>query len=74
MARDFDLIAIPWTDSPATPEAVIAELEHQFAVKAAGELTPMLHGRLCQTLVFCGGDTFIDLSFMPVVTSTTKVF
>lgn len=67
LARDFDLIAIPWTDNPGTPEAVIAELERQFAVRAAHGLVNKPHGRRCQTLVFCGGDTFIDLSFMPVV-------
>lgn len=65
LARDFDLIAIPWAENPASPEAVIAELEHQFAVEATGELTPKLHGRLCQTLTFAWGDSFIDLSFMP---------
>lgn len=64
LAKDFDLIAIPWTDAPASPQSVIAEIESQFALKATGPLATNPHGRYCQTMVFAGGDAFLDLSFM----------
>ena len=65
LSKDFDLIAVPWVEGAASPEAVIAEIEDQFALKATGGLVLKPHGRLCQTMVFAGGDTFLDLSFMP---------
>lgn len=65
LARDFDIIAIPWVENPSIPDDVIKEITRDFALKDSGAKTTKLHGRIVYTLVFCGGDVFIDLSFMP---------
>lgn len=66
LARDFDLIAVPWVERPSDPESVLKTLEQEFAVRLAGHGTPKLHGRTAYSLVFCGGTAFLDVSFMPV--------
>ncbi|TAA11297.1 hypothetical protein EA658_16680 [Pseudoxanthomonas winnipegensis] len=70
LARDMDLIAVPWTESATAPEDVVAAIEHQFDIKRSGPLTPMRHGRMVQTIVVQFGECFIDLSFMPRVPPT----
>jgi hypothetical protein len=67
MARDFDLICIPWVDAPSTPGAVIDEITDTFAIRRIGTLTPMKQGRVAQTLSVGFGECALDLSFMPVV-------
>jgi hypothetical protein len=64
-ARDMDLVAVPWVESPDMPEAVIASIEGHFAIKRIGDLTLAAHGRLIQTIGIKFGECFIDLSFMP---------
>lgn len=70
LARDFDLIGIPWIENPSTPEDVLMDLEREFAVKLVGKGTPKLHGRVAFSLVFWGGSAFLDVSFMPTDQST----
>lgn len=65
LARDFDLIAVPWTESPSPPDVVLTAVCFEFAVKAVGGLEEKFHGRLCQTLSVGFGNCSIDLSFMP---------
>ncbi len=65
LARDFDLIAVPWADSVSEPKEVLASVLAKFAVDLIGELTPKNHGRLCQTISVGFGHCAIDLSFMP---------
>lgn len=64
MARDFDLIAIPWGDSPSEPEVVVIEITTKHAVSLIGEKTLMKHNRQCFTLALYG-EFFFDFSFMP---------
>lgn len=66
LARDMDLIAVPWIDSPSSPEVVIAAIESAYGIRRVGDLTDALHGRMVQTIGILFGDCFIDLSFMPV--------
>lgn len=66
MARDFDLICVPWADTPGKPEAVVDAIISKFAIRKIGELTPMKHGRMCQTISLKFGEAALDLSFMPV--------
>lgn len=65
MARDLDLIAVPWVEKPSTPEELVKAFVEKvyFTHVDQGEL--MLHGRLCYTLAF-PGECFVDLSVMPV--------
>lgn len=71
LARDFDLIAVPWVERPSDPESVLMTLEQEFAVRLAGKGTPKLHGRTAYSLVFCGGTAFLDVSFMPLDTESS---
>ncbi|UZJ58582.1 hypothetical protein OKW98_18570 [Pseudomonas sp. KU26590] len=64
LARDMDLVAVPWVESPSEPEVVITAIESTFAIRRIGELTPAPHGRLVQTIGIQFGECFIDLSFM----------
>lgn len=65
MARDFDLVCIPWTDSPSDPQAVVDQIVSTFSIRQLPETETRQHGRLIYTLVLQFGDSFIDLSFMP---------
>lgn len=66
MARDFDLVCIPWTDEPDHPQAVVDSFIKRFYLTAVGEPVYKLHDRLVYTLSVKFGECFLDLSFMPV--------
>ncbi|MBY0618443.1 hypothetical protein [Sphingomonas ursincola] len=66
MARDFDVVAIPWAAEVSTPREVIDHILREFAVKEIGEPTFKEHGRVAYTLSIGFGDCFADLSFMPI--------
>lgn len=65
MARDFDLICIPWIEHPNTPQAVVDDFINTFAMHQVGEPGLKEHDRLVYTLAVRFGECFIDLSFMP---------
>ncbi len=68
VGRDFDLIAVPWTEQPGDPSCVIRDIHETYAV--ANVLGPYkkLHGRLVWSISIVGsGEVFLDLSFMPSV-------
>lgn len=65
MARDFDLICVPWSEEPAAPDDVVRAIMGVFDFWPVDGLTDKPHGRKVQTLAFMG-DCFLDLSFMPV--------
>lgn len=68
MARDFDLICIPWVDLPSEPQAVVDNITSAFSIRAVGGLHyDKPHGRITQTLSIGFGECAIDLSFMPIV-------
>lgn len=65
MARDFDMIAVPWIDSPSEPQMVVDEITKKHAVnQISGDPEQMRHGRICYTLALYG-EFFFDFSFMP---------
>lgn len=66
LARDFDLICIPWTDQAAHPQAVVDAIMAKFVVKVVGgPPTQKPHGRQAWSLSIGFGECAIDLSFMP---------
>lgn len=69
MARDMDLICVPWVAVPSQPGAVVDEIERTYDIKRIGDLTKTHHGRLVQTIGIKFGECFIDLSFMPIITA-----
>lgn len=71
LARDMDLICVPWIEQPSDPMTVIKEITTRFAIKLIKEEVSMhLHGRQVWTLAIAFGECFIDLSFMPVVNAS----
>jgi hypothetical protein len=67
MARDFDLVCIPWVEQPSEPQAVVDEMTSRFAIRQLPETEVKFHNRLVYTLPVKFGECFIDLSFMPLV-------
>lgn len=65
MARDFDLVCIPWVEAPSNPQDVVDSFLAAFALTQVGEPCTKLHGRLVYTLSVKFGECFLDLSFMP---------
>lgn len=66
MARDFDLVCIPWIASPSEPGDVVREIETTFATRCVGgPPDTRAHGREVWTLSIGFGECFMDLSFMP---------
>lgn len=65
LARDFDLICIPWTASPSDPAEVVADICAHFAIKMREEPDVTHHGRIRCPLNISFGTCFVDLSFMP---------
>lgn len=80
MARDLDLVAVPWTDSASPAEVLVAAVCD--AVGGAVRNDPQTegnkydattrnpveksHGRLCWAIRFAGHRFYIDLSVMPL--------
>lgn len=72
MARDLDLIAVPWVDNALAAEvlveAVMKAVNGRFAPADSGfERNPALrpHGRRAWSIYFAGLMFYIDLSIMP---------
>ncbi|MER8999987.1 hypothetical protein NKJ52_20685 [Mesorhizobium australicum] len=66
VARDLDLICIPWIDDADDPQAVVDEITSRFAIKETDKPPRVReHGRIVYTLLVSFGDCFIDLSFTP---------
>ena len=67
LARDFDLICIPWVSEPSEPKLVVKDITSTFSIEQRGDFDIVEHGRERYPLTISFGDCFIDLSFMPRV-------
>jgi hypothetical protein len=74
LARDFDLVAIPWAETVASHSEVLAEIEKTFVVnvippnpKGGYVWERKNHGRIAYTISVGFGECAIDLSFMPAI-------
>lgn len=65
LARDMDLIAVPWARDVSPHEKVLEAITSTFAVKMIGESTGKEHGRRAWTLSIGFGECSVDISFMP---------
>ena len=70
LARDFDLIAVPWAETVSTPEAVLKAVTTEYAVHVVGEPALRAHGRVAHTLSVGFGSCAVDLSFLPIIKNT----
>lgn len=70
MARDLDIVAIPWTEDAATPEKLIAAFCQFIVTKANVSNKPPMptlkpHGRLAYALPIGYEGHYLDVSIMP---------
>lgn len=65
LARDFDLIAVPWAESVSDRDDVLADVTKEYALRLIGCPEPRNHGRVAYTLSCGFGECAIDLSFLP---------
>ena len=67
LARDFDLIAVPWAESISNWEFVLDDIVKQFNVRIIGDPETRRYGRVAYTLSVGHGTCSIDLSFLNLV-------
>ena len=67
LARDCDLIGVPWTEKPSSPKEVIEAVLSVFALRVIDSPHTALHGREVWTLAIGMGQCFFDVSFMPTL-------
>ncbi|MES4783616.1 hypothetical protein L0B07_23390 [Raoultella ornithinolytica] len=72
MARDFDLICIPWVDKPSAPQTVVDEITATYSTTDITNPGCKPHGRLAYSVCFGFGEFFADLSFMPVIVGANQ--
>jgi hypothetical protein len=73
LARDFDLVAIPWADEVQPPQSLVDAIVREFAFDQHGEPITKAHGRTCYSLLGrLGWVGHIDLSFVPSGTYTAE--
>ena len=65
LARDFDLIAVPWGEKISSHHEVIKEITNDFAVHVIGAPNAKRHGRIAYLISVGFGECAIDLSFFP---------
>lgn len=63
MAKDFDLIAVPWTDEVSPIGVVVDGLESAYGMKSVS-VAVKNHGRICHTVIVGHGTCYLDLSFV----------
>lgn len=68
LARDFDVIAVPWAEKISKPQELADAVLNKFALSEIGEMEVRNHGRLCWTFSLGFGDTFLDFSIIPTDT------
>lgn len=72
LARDLDLVAIPWIPVVSEPSVVLEEVFKTFWIRPIGRFSLKEHNRTCITLSVGHGHCSIDLSFMPVIRRKKK--
>lgn len=65
LARDFDLIAVPWAEKVSDHQSVLKDVTTEYALRLCGDQASRNHGRVAYTLSCGFGECAIDLSFFP---------
>lgn len=67
LARDMDLICIPWVPKPSEPQTVVEAITSRFYIRQIGQAQAREHGRVAYLVSIGHGECAIDLSFTPRV-------
>ena len=73
LARDFDLVAIPWAKTITSREEVLQKMTSEFALKITKGPTEMNHGRLAYSVNISHGTCYIDLSFVLIESGSDEL-
>jgi hypothetical protein len=65
LARDFDLIAVPWAENVSSHEEVIKEITRGY-IRQIGAPDAKRHGRIAYLISIGFGECALDLSFFLV--------
>lgn len=65
LARDLDLVAVPWADKISNHGEVLDEITKEFAVRVIGEPGQKNWGRVAYTISCGWGECSFDISFFP---------
>lgn len=65
MARDFDIIAVPWAEEVSSPQEVLKAITDGYVIHVVGEPDTKNHGRVAYTISVGFGECALDLSFFP---------
>jgi hypothetical protein len=65
LARDCDLICIPWVEAPRRRLFVVFAIIEYFGMKLSSGPTERPHGRVAYTIHLSYGNVYFDLQFMP---------
>jgi len=66
VARDFDLIAVPWAETVSSIDLVFDSVEKEFGVKInRKDYADRNHGRRAWIMTFGFGESAVDLSLFP---------
>jgi hypothetical protein len=65
LARDLDLVAVPWATVVSTPEAVLEAITATYSVSRCGDGDSRPHGRTAYMISVGFGECALDISFMP---------
>lgn len=63
LARDFDLIAFPWSYELTPRREMLKKITKHFAIKVIGRPEKKAYGRLAYTISVGHGECALDLSF-----------
>ena len=82
MVRDFDLVAVPWTEGATSAEKLIHDIAtvhcsdnglwREAGGRALKSATPKPHGRTQYTILLGGGGPRLDISVMPTTGQATR--
>lgn len=70
LAKDFDLVAVPWAETVYRIEDVLKRLESEFGMRSIGSKVKQ-HGRLVHTVIVGSGTCYLDLSFVNEMAANT---
>ena len=65
VARDLDLIAIPWTDQAVEAEELIESVRKEVDGCHITDFEEKPHGRRAWSVCFPGGEAVVDFGVMP---------
>ena len=65
MQKDFDLIAIPWTERAVTVRKLLNAIERSLALKFDRKPKKRIHGRVAYTMHLSYGSCYLDFSVFP---------